>query len=284
MIMYRIVFIITLCFGVTSIEAQELRGRSEVGSLKIKGVTETSQADETLSEIGDYYALIIGVDYYIDDRINDLDQPIADATKLYQVLLDNYTFDKENIIFIKNPSRSDIIIMLDELGNTLQENDNLLFFYAGHGYWDEEKELGYWLPSDAMQSNTANWIRNTTVQSYIGALNTKHTLLIADACFAGGIFKTRRVFNDAPKAIEKVYALPSRKAMTSGTLKEVPDRSVFLEYLLKRLAENREKYISSEQLFTSFREAVLNNSPNVPQYGTIHNSGDEGGDFIFIHK
>lgn len=37
-------------------------------------------------------------------------------------------------------------------------------------------------------------------------------------------------------------------------------------------------------LFASFRKAVLNNSPTEPQYGTIQNSGDEGGEFIFILK
>ena len=42
--------------------------------------------------------------------------------------------------------------------------------------------------------------------------------------------------------------------------------------------------LPSESLFSSFRTAVLNNSPNVPQYGTVQNAGDEGGDFIFILK
>jgi hypothetical protein len=28
----------------------------------------------------------------------------------------------------------------------------------------------------------------------------------------------------------------------------------------------------------------MNNSPNVPQYGTIQNVGDEGGDYIFIRR
>ena len=58
----------------------------------------------------------------------------------------------------------------------------------------------------------------------------------------------------------------------------------FVEYLLKRLKENPEIYLSSETLFTSFRTAVMNNSPNLPQYGEINNTGDEGGDFIFIRK
>ncbi|UCH15074.1 MAG: hypothetical protein JSV22_03690, partial [Bacteroidales bacterium] len=84
--------------------------------------------------------------------------------------------------------------------------------------------------------------------------------------------------------IQRLYNLPSRKAMTSGTLKEVPDRSIFLHYLAKRLIENEEEYLPSEQLFASFKPAVLNNSNNIPQYGEIKNAGDEGGDFIFIRK
>ena len=89
---------------------------------------------------------------------------------------------------------------------------------------------------------------------------------------------------EAPKAIQMLYDLPSRKAMTSGTLTEVPDRSSFVKYLIERLEENKEKCISSEQLFASFRIAVINNSDVIPQYGEIKNVGDEGGDFIFIRR
>ncbi len=74
--------------------------------------------------------------------------------------------------------------------------------------------------------------------------------------------------------------------MTSGTLTEVPDRSVFLEYLGKRLETNPDKYLSSETLFARFKEAVINNSPTrqVPQIGRIRETGDEGGDFIFVRR
>ena len=72
--------------------------------------------------------------------------------------------------------------------------------------------------------------------------------------------------------------------MTSGTLTEVPDRSAFVEYLVKRLESNQQKFLSSEQLFSSFRIAVINNSDVVPQYGEIKDVGDEGGDFIFVRK
>ncbi len=259
-------------------------------SATIKTVTITrgySAGDEDFDlfqTAGKYYALLIAVEDYSDPKINNLDNPIDDAERLKNTLTNYYTFDQENITTLVNPTRSDIIVTLDELSNKITADDNLLIFYAGHGYWDEEKGLGYWLPADAKKSNTANWLRNSTLSDYVGAIKTKHTLLIADACFSGGIFKTRSAFNNADKGINKLYKLPSRKAMTSGTLKEVPDQSAFLEYLNKRLEQNDNPYLTSEELFIRFRTPVLNNSPNIPQYGTIKNSGDEGGEFIFIKR
>ena len=127
-------------------------------------------------------------------------------------------------------------------------------------------------------------MRNSTIRDYLRTVDTKHTLLIADACFSGGIFKSRKAFTYAPKTIQELYINPSRKAMTSGSLKEVPDKSVFLLYLNKRLSENTKPFISTEELFSSFKTAVMNNSPNTPLYGEIKDTGDEGGDFIFVKR
>jgi hypothetical protein len=235
-------------------------------------------------ERGSYHALIIGVEDYRDEELTDLDYPLADAESLYRTLVDKYTFGDDQITFLKNPERTDIIIALDELSRSVTEHDNLLIFYAGHGYWDEKTGIGYWLPHDAAMGNTANWFRNSTLRDFIGGIQSKHTLLIADACFSGSIFKTRSGFAPEIQGIQKLHDLPSRKAMTSGALKEVPDKSVFVKYLIRELNENKKEFLPSEVLFGSFKTAVLNNSPNVPQYGTIQNVGDEGGDFIFLRK
>jgi len=238
----------------------------------------------TLNGKGSYYALLIGIDNYQDPAISDLDNPISDASRFEEVLVSKYTFQKDQVLLLKNPKSEEIIIALDELAHKITPDDNLLIYYAGHGWFDERANIGYWLPSDAKQENKANWFRNSTLCDYLKEINSKHTLLIADACFGGSIFKTRAAFADAPKAINMLYELPSRKAMTSGTLTEVPDRSAFVKYLLERLNDNTEKYLTSEQLFSSFRMAVINNSDVVPQYGEIYNVGDEGGDFVFIRK
>jgi hypothetical protein len=229
------------------------------------------------------FAVIIGNNKYDDPMITELDEPLKDAQEFYTTITQDYNFDPENVILLKNATKADIIGTLHQLRSKVTPTDNLLIFYAGHGYWDEGMGVGYWLPKDAAKNNPVNWLPNTDLTNYLGAIKTKHTLLIADACFSGGIFKTRAAFS-ATYAIELLYQLNSRKAITSGYLKEVPDKSVFFQYFIKNLKENPNDYLSAEELFSKFRLAVINNSENVPQFGTIQNVGDEGGDFIFIKR
>ncbi|MFC2125749.1 caspase family protein [Bacteroidota bacterium] len=233
-----------------------------------------------------YYGLFIGIDDYLDDQINDLEYPIKDARNMYDILNKKYGFDSENSTILENPTRTEIINTFDDLAINVSSTDQLLIFYAGHGKWDDKLEQGYWLPRDARKDSKAQWLSNGTIRDYIRGINSKHTLLVADACFSGGIFKTRDLFNTSSKAALELYKLPSRKAITSGTMNTVPDKSVFMKYLLKRLENNKSQILTSSTLFGAFREAVINNSAvsQVPQYGEIRESGDEGGDFVFMKK
>jgi Caspase domain len=233
---------------------------------------------------GKYYALIIGINNYSDPLINQLDYSVRDAEMFYNTLTTRYTFEAGNVKLLRNATYEDIVNALDYFAKAVQPVDNFLIFYAGHGYWNATSEIGFWLPNDAQKNSTRNWFRNSVLRDYLREINSKHTLLITDACFGGSIFKTRSAFMDATIAINKLYELPSRKAMTSGTLTVVPDQSAFLKYLVDRLQNNFEKYLSSEQLFSNFRMAVINNSNVLPQFGVIQDVGDEGGDFIFILK
>lgn len=268
-------------------EPMELHiGRND---LKLEVVTVTGKKIESSVEVvydissAKYFALVIAVEDYNDPAINDLDQPIKDATRFANLINTEYNFENQNITFLKNPTKAEIIGTLHNMRTEVTPEDNLLIYYAGHGFWDEEMSTGYWFPSDASKDNPVNWLPNTDLTNYLNVLKSKHTLLIADACFSGGIFKSRAAFNNV-MSVERLYKLSSRKAITSGNLMEVPDKSVFIEYLIKRLDTNKKRYLASEQLYSSMKEAVINNSPNIPQYGTIQNVGDEGGDFIFIRR
>ena len=193
-----------------------------------------------------------------------------------------YTFDPAYTTLLTNPTRSGLIAAFEKMSATVTPKDNILIFYAGHGFYDEKTELGYWLPADAVKKDRSSWFPNTILRDYIRGIQAKHTLLIADACFSGGIFKTRALAA-APKAIQQAYELPSRRAITSGALNEVPDKSVFMEYLVKRLEQNNAPFLLAEKLFYSLKDAVVSNSSigQLPQYGEIAGAGNEGGDFVF---
>jgi hypothetical protein len=234
---------------------------------------------------GRFYALLIGVSDYVDNRL-DLEKPARDAQQLKTVLLQNYTFSDSTILTLINPTRQNIIVALFNLRKVIKPQDNLLIFYAGHGYWDEEARQGYWWARDATANDPSNWLSNSDVREQVRSIKSKHTLLISDACFSGGIFRTRGAdaLKQASLDIQLLYKLPSRRAITSGTMTTVPDKSVFFEYLIKRLQENGQYFMTSQQLFDSFRQAVINNSLVVPQDGIIAEAGDEGGDFIFVRR
>jgi hypothetical protein len=244
-------------------------------------VSDNSETGKAPMIMGKFYALIIGINDYMDTQIPSLERPVRDAEMFFNAVTTRYTFNTENVQILRNPTMAQMVEALDYFAKRVRTEDNFLIFYAGHGIYDKEADIGFWLPSDAKKSSKFAWFRNSTLRDYLKEIKSKHTLLISDACFAGSIFKTRG-FADATVAISKLYDLPSRKAMTSGTFEEVPDQSVFLKYLIDRLLTNTDKFLSSEQLYSNFRMAVINNSNVVPQFGVIQEVGDEGGDFIFI--
>jgi hypothetical protein len=254
---------------------------------KVALVKKEEPVPETGFMSGKYHALLIAVQDYSNPEIGKLDYPVSDARQLMDVLSSRYNFDKENLTLLYNPDRRTIYKTLQSMRKQLMAEDSLLIFYAGHGMWLDDMKQGFWLPRDAAGMNDpSDWIPNSNIRDYIKAIKAKHILLVADACFSGGIFKLRDAPSSPGTSIEKIYELPSRKAMTSGSLKTVPDQSVFVEFLIKRLEENKDPYLDAQKLFARMRDAVIHNSKTkqIPLYGAINEAGDEGGDFIFVKR
>jgi TolB-like protein len=264
---YCILFIILFNL---SLEAQNTRG------------VVISSVENTIASSSKYHAIIISENQYQDDKINDLNEPKNDADKLTSILISKYSFNKEDVIRLVDPTRSNILDAIEQKRKSLSIEDNLLIFYAGHGYWDEGLKMGYWLPSDAKKDSKSNWVSNTDLTIYLAAFESNHVLLVSDACFSGGIFKTRSI-GGMDQGTKRLYELKSRKAITSGNLKEVPDNSVFMKFFIKELEMNQNTFLTSDQLFAKIRPNILNNSSTEPLYGAIHNTGDEGGEFVLYN-
>ncbi len=237
-----------------------------------------------LKEDGKNFAVIIGISKYLDPAMPDLFYPIYDARKVADAISSNYTFDRKNVLLLENPKKERITGILDSLEARISPKDNLLIFYAGHGNWDEKKSIGYWLPSDAAAKSLSNWLMNSIITTFVSESKARHTLVIADACFGGSIFRTRALPPEEVKSISEMYLKTSKKAMTSGDLMEVPDESIFVKTFLKQLTANTESYLPAEKLFFNIKPDVVKQADLIPQFGTIKNAGDQGGDFIFFRR
>jgi tetratricopeptide (TPR) repeat protein len=281
---------VTLAKGVNKITviATDLAGNPANKEFEIEQIiTATVQNDivPIQTKEGKNIAVFIASQNYDDQTIPSLDNPISDAVKLKLILKNNYNFKDENIFSLFNPEISGFKQQFQVLSETIQPDDNLIIFYAGHGIWNEKEKKGYWLLTDAKRNDPNTWLPNKEVLTMISNLSSRHTLLITDACFSGSVFKTRSIGADAPPAVREMSEKISRVAITSGNDTEVPDQSVFMKYLIKALNENKEKYLTAQKMFiTQIIEAVMTESKTEPRYGTLELAGHVGGDFIFIKK
>lgn len=248
-----------------------------------RAVVKRNAANEKLQQ-GKFYALVIGISTY--KHFDSLEFPVKDARKIERILHTKYTFLKEDITFLENPTRSNILDTLDGFEQILQKEDSLLIFYAGHGHWDKKRNRGFWLPRDAKVRARSAWISNSTLQDYLMAYECQHVLVISDSCFSGALLMNRSAMQDASKDFQVLYSARSRKAITSGVKEEVPDRSVFFKELSNFLKRNKQPFLSASELYAGIRNKVIAESRlnQKPQFGAIDEVGDEGGDFIFIRK
>jgi len=75
----------------------------------------------------------------------------------------------------------------------------------------------------------------------LSKINSKHTLLITDACFRTPLFHARSVPSDAMVAVNKLNEMTGKKAITSGMLSNV--QGDFFSYLSDKLEKNTQKYL-----------------------------------------
>jgi len=232
--------------------------------------------------LGRYYALVIGNNDY--EYLPKLQTAVNDARALGVLLRDRYGFDVTTLL---NATRAETLKALAQYRRTLREDDNLLIYYAGHGWLDEDADRGYWLPIDATQDDDVFWIDNAAVTSKMRAMNAKHVMVIADSCYSGKLIRGIHVNNRRPGYLQRLAERRARVVLTSGGVEPVSDaggrdnHSVFSAALLTALEENA-GVLEGHELFTKIRRPVAVNSDQVPEYSDIRKAGHAGGDFLFV--
>jgi TPR repeat protein/uncharacterized caspase-like protein len=285
----RFVLVSTLLSCAAGLPAQPAGGS--------RGVQDVSEGNSSTQHGGSYFALVIGnSNYKFPDQLANLQTPRADASAIAQLLHDRYGFETKILL---DASRAEILAALVDFRKSLHEDSNLLIFYAGHGYFDSQADQAYWIPVDALADDNSNWISMDDITSRVRPLPSKHVLVISDSCYSGAILADESarhrgmrelgggVATEYAQYLASMRSLTSRDWMASGSMEPVedggaPGHSIFANALLEGLQQAPDPQFSASDLFYAYvKRKVAGTSRQLPQYGSIRDSGDQLGDFIF---
>lgn len=233
-------------------------------------------------DFGSYYALVVGNNNY--RHLPRLRTATADAQAIASLLKDKYEFKVKVLI---NATRADILVAINSYRRTLTIHDNLLIYYAGHGWLDRDADQGYWLPVNATRESQIEWISNNSITSEIRAIQAKHIIVVADSCYSGKLTRGLHITQKTPDYFARISRKKARVVLSSGGLEPVMDQggkknhSVFASAFIDSLNDNKGA-LDGTSLFTKIREQVGWNADQIPEYSNIHKAGHDGGDFIFV--
>lgn len=243
----------------------------------------------TVIGTGRYYALVIGNNNY--QHAPKLKMAEADARAVVSMLQERFGFTAKLKL---DATRQDILSEINNYRRTLEADDNLLIYYAGHGYYDREVDRAYWLPVDARLEDNANWISADDITGNIRGVPGKHILIVSDSCYSGTISRDLGLAYGEPSArdrfLQKMMAGKSRTLMASGGNEPVLDgggsgHSVFARAFLTALEQTDKDAFTATEAFRDFvQERVAGGASQTPEYNPLRNSGHESGDFVFIRK
>ncbi len=138
------------------------------------------------------WALVIGIDKYVDAQISPLGGAANDAEALAHELVASAGFPDEQVIVLTSqrpthlhPTRTNILRQLAQLSRQVPNDGLLLFSFAGHGI--EHDRRAFLLPADASIVEDAEFLGDTAlgldlIKERIERINAKQVVLLLDAC------------------------------------------------------------------------------------------------------
>ena len=219
-------------------------------------------------ELGSFYALVIGINDY-HAPLPPLKSAVNDAKAVGKVLEEHYGFHVQYLLDAQ-ATRFNILDALGKYESSLQPNDNLVIYYAGHGYLDPNTKRAYWMPYDANSKLSPNRIISDDLMNEVSDAPARHVLVISDSCYSGDLANTRSL-GSGPEGgtsavIQRMLARKSRNLMASGGEETVSDagadgHSVFASVLLRALSENQSPmYTASSLFYADIKDSVVGNS------------------------
>ena len=256
--------------------------------LKIRVKDPQGQAIELYSES---HALLIGASRYQDPGWPSIESIPGELKKVEEILKAQGFSVQTHLDPTKRQLKDHFADFIDQYG--YDENNRLLFFFAGHGYTRKDGNKGYLVPVDAPNplEDEKGFQRKALPMSQILAwarqTEAKHSLFLFDSCFSGTIFKSRAL-PEHPPAISTAVSRPVRQFITAGSAGQtVPAKSTFTPAFVEALQYgkgdlNQDGYVSGTELGLYLQQEVPQYVDQTPQFGKITDYELSRGDFVFV--
>ncbi len=239
---------------------------------------------------GRNFLLAIGIDAY--QHMGKLMNCVRDTKALIDILIAEYGFEEGQVITLFNDfaSKENILEAFDQLSDKLTSEDNLVIYFAGHGYYKKNTKIGFLVPVDGKKGKNSSLIYNSVIRDYIRGIPAHHIFLLVDSCFSGDLIMRSRKEEDWNKATEsyaeKVDHKSSRWGLAAGRIEEVADglagnHSPFNQALISFFKTNRAKQFAVSELINHVSKITTYNSDQTPVGGILDKSGHLGGEFVF---
>jgi hypothetical protein len=236
------------------------------------------------------YAILFATDKY--DHWSDLVNPVEDANSIALELKEKYGFETE---VIENPSQEDVFIKIAEyVQRQYKPQDQLLIFFAGHGYFDDTFGEGFVVAKNSLENDKAktSYISHSRLRSVLNNIPCEHIFLTMDVCFGGTfdpvIAKERGdTYEEASsqELLVRKLSYKTRKYLTSGGKTYVSDgvAGKHSPFALKLLQALKDSGGSDRILTINEIKAYVERLNPEPRFGSF-GEDNPASDFVFVAR
>lgn len=243
-------------------------------------------AQSTLRDGKDYAIFFYCTSF--DQGWTSLPETEEEVKAIGNLLQSDYGFQSH---YIKNPSKAAIRDEIARWNAHVRPNDQVLYFFSTHGYYDEVADEGFLIPYNGQLEDPYGdtWLSYAELGRRVTRSQSNHVLLALDACYSGAFgdrFKGEpggtpwEADADCADQVENALAYSTRRYFTSGSKNQrTPARSLFARRWLTALRQGQEKGVVR---IRDLRYHLGSIEMPKPEDGSFTGHGD--GDFVFVHR
>ena len=231
-------------------------------NVQIEVASLSSDVDKNIPVTGKKYpnkvALIIGNEDYSGNLNADVNVNYArrDAEVFRNYALNTLGVEERNISLLINATAGVLNREIDrvtELVKRMGENTELIFYYAGHGFPDENSKIPYLIPVDVNATNLSSAIPLSNIYRKFAETRAKKITVFLDACFSGGAREQSLLAARSVRIKPQEADISGNMivfAASSGDQSALPyhaqKHGLFTYFLLKKLQETKGAVTNSE--------------------------------------